>query len=319
MNDIHAGDIVLNSVTGRFAALYGACERMAEDLLAAFLSPKLAALRPRRNETARAFALRFMAAFVGRKWTKTRKMIAEAFTDANEQAARLTNDGLDRALADGLNDAAYTLALDGANVFPITDPIVARLKLSPKGRKVNRRKDVAYNVQRTQTAVHSAIFQGVKPDKLPGHVARAMASARRRESVATARAAIYGASDYGAYLLGIEAERSGISVEKTWIAIMDARVRASHKALHGTTIPIDEVFHGRNGTLRFPHDPQAHPAEVYNCRCRMAVHIAGKAPPMRARTILPSQTADYKKWRAAQIRKLGGELELEKLHRRLVG
>lgn len=318
MRDVHAGDRVLDRTVERFHAIYDAPSLRTQELLTEFLKPKLDALRPRKNETAKAYKLRFFAVFSGAKWVMTRRRIAEAYTNANVNATKYINDGLEEAFADGMNDAAYALALSGVAALPITVAMVSQIGVKLNRRTVKKSKDTAYNAQRLQTAVHAAVFKGITVNDLPKHVARVMSNVRKNDMTATARAVIYGASDYGEYLSGIEAERSGIDVEKTWLAIMDMNVRPSHKHLHGVTIPIREKFHGYHGDLRYPHDPLAHPAEIYNCRCRMVVHIAGKAPDTSIRRILPTETAAYRKWRDAQIRKAGGELELMKLHRKLV-
>lgn len=318
MIDVHAGERAFNRAVTRFTAIYDAPALRTEELISEFLKPKLDALRPRRNETAKAYKLRFMAVFSGTKWVMARRKIAVAFTDANVQATGHINDVLNEAFADGMNDAAYMLAMSGVEAWPITAAMATQIGVKLSRRGVKRVKDISYNANRLQTAVHSAVFQGVTVNELPKHVARVMSNVRKSEMTATARASIYGASDFGEYFAGIEAEHSGIDVEKTWLAIMDMHVRPSHKHLHGVTIPLHEKFHGYHGDLRFPHDPLAHPAEIYNCRCRMVVHVAGKVIDMSARRILPTQTAAYRKWRDAQIRKAGGELELLKLHRKLV-
>lgn len=322
MNDLHAGDRALNDVLKRLPGLYAVPRRKCEEILGEFLKPKLKALQPRKNEKASDYKMRVMGAFSGMKWRLARRKIASAFTDADMKATELINETLEWALVDGMNESAFALALNGVKMWPITLSIVSSLVAESiirlNKRRLKRTKDAAYNEDRTQSAIHSAIMRGIKPDELHEEASKTIANTRQNETISSARAMIYGASDYGAYLAGIEAEQMGIDVEKTWLAIMDMRVRPSHKHLHGETIPLNEKFHGYHGVLRFPHDPEAPPAEIYRCRCRMAVHVAGKSPGEYSRTILPSQTSAYRAWRAARIREAGGELELLKLHKKLV-
>ncbi|MCK9629339.1 MAG: phage portal protein [Bacteroidales bacterium] len=69
----------------------------------------------------------------------------------------------------------------------------------------------------------------------------------------------------GAYNVGGMAGmvQAGVS-HKTWIATLDDRVRDSHAALHGQTLPIDEPF--ANGLL-YPGAAGGGAGEVINCRC----------------------------------------------------
>lgn len=321
MNDVHSGDRALDNALRRFSSIYKSPETRTEELLAAFLKPRLKALRPRNNEKKLDYYLRIMQVFSGAVWTLARRRIAGAFTDANIEATNKINEQLELAFTDGMNDAAYALARRSVEMWPVSVEIVAKLAAAkviqlPK-RTIKRGKDVAYNEKRVQSAIHAAIYQGITPERLAKFAARAIAKARLTEATAAARAYIYSASDSGAYFAGLEADKSGVAVEKTWLSIMDMRVRPSHRHLHGTTVALDDVFHGYHGDLRFPHDPMAPPAEIYRCRCRMVVHIAGKAPDEYSRELLPTQTYEYRKWRDKQIQKAGGEVELLKLHKRL--
>lgn len=320
MNDIHPGDAVLDIILRRLSAIFAGPESRTEERMSSFLKPKLRALERRKDESDRAYRMRLQSAFTGPRWLLTRRKIARDFTDANAEMTDIVNNGLIQAFADGMNESAYALALTGAESWPITASIVASLVASKvielNRRKLKKSKDAAYNEQRLQGTINSEIVLGTDAEDIPSRVSAHMARARRNEMIAYARAAVYGASDKGAYMAGLEAEKQGLEIEKTWLAIMDMRVRPSHSHLHGTTIPLDEKFHGYHGVLRFPHDPEAPPQETYRCRCRMAVHLAGKSPGEYSRKLLPTQTMGYRKWRDAQIRKAGGEIELEKLHER---
>ncbi|WP_058270445.1 phage minor head protein [Olsenella massiliensis] len=59
---------------------------------------------------------------------------------------------------------------------------------------------------------------------------------------------------------------------KQWIASLDGRTRDSHRRLDGTHVKADEKFD--NG-CRFPGDPEAPAAEVYNCRCTLVAYVPG--------------------------------------------
>lgn len=54
---------------------------------------------------------------------------------------------------------------------------------------------------------------------------------------------------------------------KTWRAEMDDRTRFDHAMTDGVKIPINEYFHVGEDDMRFPHDWQASPENIVNCRC----------------------------------------------------
>ena len=319
MNDVHAGDRALNAVLKGLGGAYTAPQKRTEDRLMAFLKPKLKALQPRDGESKTRYMQRVMGAFTGPRWVLVRRSIAKDFTGVNADIIGRINDALEQAFVDGFNDAAFFLAKTGVEMWPITLAIVGLLAILLNRRKLKKKADIQYNEQRLQSAISGALMRDVRIEGLAKDVAQRMSHARMNEMVSAARVSVYGASDYGAYMAGLEAEKEGIEIEKTWLSIMDLRVRPSHKGLHGDTIPLHKKFHGLYGDLRYPHDPEAPPQEIYRCRCRMVVHIAGRSPGTYSRFLLPWETIEYRKWRDRQILKAGSEIELARLHKRLMG
>ena len=57
--------------------------------------------------------------------------------------------------------------------------------------------------------------------------------------------------------------------QKTWLTMLDDRVRDSHEEIEGQTVGIDETFKVGTSEMRFPHDwtLSPDPKEVINCRC----------------------------------------------------
>jgi len=319
VNDVHAGDRALNTVLKGLGGAYTAPQKRTEERLRAFLKPKLKALQPRDGESKTRYMQRVMGAFSGPRWVLVRRSIAKDFTGVNADIIGRINDALEQAFVDGFNDAAFFLAKTGVEMWPITLAIVGLLAILLNRRKLKKKADIQYNEQRLQSAISGALMRDVRIEGLAKDVAQRMSHARMNEMVSAARVSVYGASDYGAYMAGLEAEKEGIEIEKTWLSIMDLRVRPSHKGLHGDTIPLHKKFHGLYGDLRYPHDPEAPPQEIYRCRCRMVVHIAGRSPGTYSRFLLPWETIEYRKWRDRQILKAGSEIELARLHKRLMG
>ena len=66
-----------------------------------------------------------------------------------------------------------------------------------------------------------------------------------------------------------EAQEMGINVKKQWMAHLDSRTRDSHINLDHQIAEVDEPFQSDFGEIMYPGDFQAHPADVWNCRCRL--------------------------------------------------
>jgi hypothetical protein len=73
----------------------------------------------------------------------------------------------------------------------------------------------------------------------------------------------------GGSLAAAEAARSaGVAVKtKTWLTAGDERVRPTHVAASGQTVPLDQFFLVGVGSLQYPGDPSGPPEEVWACRC----------------------------------------------------
>ena len=67
---------------------------------------------------------------------------------------------------------------------------------------------------------------------------------------------------------GAEMRATGVQ-EKKWVARRDKRVRESHAAADGQTVPLDEPFTVGGAPLMHPGDRNGPFAEVVNCRCVM--------------------------------------------------
>ena len=68
---------------------------------------------------------------------------------------------------------------------------------------------------------------------------------------------------------------------KTWQTAGDNKVRPSHAAVDGETIPFDDLFDVGGAKMFRPGD-QSHGAgadEIVNCRCALLFNVGGKMPP----------------------------------------
>lgn len=95
----------------------------------------------------------------------------------------------------------------------------------------------------------------------------------------------------------MEGRELGINIEKTWLASGDASTRDSHQELDGVTIPLDEEFHGEDGSGLSPSNLGS-ASEDINCRCTMIETISGLQPKARAiRGAGVTEYATYKEFK----------------------
>jgi hypothetical protein len=79
----------------------------------------------------------------------------------------------------------------------------------------------------------------------------------------------YGA---GTTAAGLEQSRvTGRLLQKRWRTEHDDRVRASHRAIDGVTIPLYQPFNVGGYPMLFPGDPQGPADEVVGCRCDLVI------------------------------------------------
>ena len=66
----------------------------------------------------------------------------------------------------------------------------------------------------------------------------------------------------------VDAKASG-KTKKTWLTMLDNKVRQTHSEVEGQTIDIDAMFYVGDSLMRFPHDlsESPNPKEVIGCRC----------------------------------------------------
>lgn len=88
-------------------------------------------------------------------------------------------------------------------------------------------------------------------------------SYRRAEDIAKSEANTF--LNYTDYL---DAVNSG-KTKKTWLTMLDDKVRPTHDEVEGLTIGIDELFYVGDSQMKFPHDlsESPNPKEVIGCRC----------------------------------------------------
>lgn len=139
--------------------------------------------------------------------------------------------------------------------------------LPPK--KINGKKDRAWNQGIISNCVTQGIIQGESIDKIAARIARETQRQNDSSMVRYARTALTAAQNAGRIDTMNRAKGMGIKCKKKWLATLDRKTRHSHQILDGQEEEINRPFKSILGKIMYPGDPEAEPGDVYNCRCTL--------------------------------------------------
>jgi uncharacterized protein with gpF-like domain len=143
-------------------------------------------------------------------------------------------------------------------------------------KTVNGKRDVRWNVAKINSDVTQGILQGESMPKIATRLSDVLGM-DATAAIRNARTSVTSAQNKGRMDMMEEAKDKGVIVKKGWSAIdQPGRTREWHLALdNGEFIDIDEPFHNEVGDIMYPGDPNADPANVYNCRCALIYKVVG--------------------------------------------
>lgn len=215
----------------------------------------------------------------GKRFEALRDEIAERMTEANEVAISYINDETPSIYSLNRNYSAYTIERLSGNIgFTLWDESTVRRLLVeepdlmpnyPEAKAVKRGIDLEYGKKQIRASVTSGILQGKSAGKIASDLQNRIAEMNRTSAVRAARTAVTGAENAGRMDSYKAASDMGIKVRKRWVATKDGGTRHAHRRLDGQTVDWNESFASELGKIRYPGDPRAKPANVYNCRCSL--------------------------------------------------
>nr|DAZ63618.1 MAG TPA: minor capsid protein [Caudoviricetes sp.] len=215
----------------------------------------------------------------GERYQDLLEKIAERMTKANEVAISYVNDVTLGIYTLNRNYAAYTIERVAGNVgFTLWDEATVKrliveepdlMPYYPKKRALKRGIDLKWGKKQITKSVTSGLLQGKSVGKIATDLQARVSEMNRASAVRAARTAVTGAQNAGRMDSYKTASDMGIKVRKRWVATKDGRTRHSHQKLDGQTVEWDEPFTSELGKIRYPGDPRAKPANVYNCRCTL--------------------------------------------------
>lgn len=217
------------------------------------------------------------------KWKAQRDELTERMLEADKGASSLITDHKMDVYALNYNYGTYEVER-GARIdtgFSLYDKdTVARLMkddpklLPPPGKKTSeaiRRGELKkWNNKQVQSVMTQGILQGESIPKISKRLATTVSEKNAYSHYRAARTMTTSAENAGRMDSYKRAEDMGIKMGKTWLAAHDNHTRRTHRIYDGMTIPIKEEF---APNLMFPGDPDADPAETYNCRCSLVADV----------------------------------------------
>lgn len=211
--------------------------------------------------------------FIGKRWRDLRQNIAHEIYNSRKSATDMINGERKAVFQDNVNYAQYTIDKDhnfGISFTLYDNATVTRLinedpDLVPDIKYPDPSIDYAWSKKQITSAITQGILQGESIPELAKRVGKKLQSSNEKSMVRCARTAMTGAQNSGRIQAMHNAQGMGIDVEKLWIATLDGRTRDSHRDLDGQLAKVDEPFHSLLGDIMFPGDPNATPANVWNC------------------------------------------------------
>lgn len=222
---------------------------------------------------------------MGERWDKLSDSLAEDYTNAAQISRSIADGYRPEVYAINHNYATYQIE-SGARIntsytLYSRESVERMYRDNPKlyhdpGKKVSgaikRGEQMAWDKRRIKSVITQGILQGESIPDLTKRLER-VTGGDHAAAIRNARTMITGAQNAGRIDAMDRAKNMGIPVMKQWLATIDDRTRHWHRELDGVKVETDEPFENEYGEIMFPGDPDADPANIYNCRCTLLTVI----------------------------------------------
>lgn len=215
--------------------------------------------------------------FQERQWELKRGQLARLMQDVDRQALRLLNGETLEIFGDNADWMNYKIEQTTGVMVTFglfSAEAVARLIVEDPNllppRELDDSKSYRWYNEIIQNAVIHGIIQGETLDQIAKRVSEETGEKAINVLRRNARTAFTGAMNAGElYSMRRARDEYGVNLQKRWMATLDAHTRDAHADLDGQVQDIDEPFESLLGEIMYPGDPDAEPANVWNCRCYM--------------------------------------------------
>ena len=219
----------------------------------------------------------------GKHWDEMTKTVSAELVNADKTAAEYVNGKLPEIYALNYNALGdLTSGIKGYSFDLVDAATVKNLATSDKTllpyKTVNGEKAERWNTQKVNAEVMQGIIQG---ESIPNIAKRLkdVVGMEKASAIRNARTTTTSAENKGRMDSYHDAQKQGIVLKKRWMATHDQRTREEHIELDGQEVDVDEPFENSFGKIMYPGDPDADPANVYNCRCTLVSSVKGFVNP----------------------------------------
>ena len=236
---------------------------------------------------------------MGQKYKDLRDTMAERMVKADEIAVAYMNGQLPAVYAHNYNlvGTEATRLVKGFSFDLVNEQAVRRLSTSQKTllpyKIVDGRRATRWNTKRVNAAILQGIIQG---ESIPKIAKRLQNVTKMNEDSAkrNARTAITGAQNKGRVDAMDNLAQKGLPIKKKWYATTgDGRTREAHLELHLTSVDYDKPFENSIGRIMYPGDPNAAPANTYNCRCSIVTDFSEVLKQAKEKTLSEEEKKEH--------------------------
>lgn len=223
---------------------------------------------------------------IGKRWEEMKETISTDLTNASSIAKSISvgympevysvnyNYGVYMTEKLSCTDTSYTLYSKTSVQKLFDDDTTFYHKAGKKLQgEINTGKTKAWNKKQVQSVMIQSLLQGESIDKIATRLSDTVGEKNRASSIRNARTMTTSIENAGRMDAGKRAEDMGIECKKVWMATLDDRTRHWHRDLDMQKKPMDEPFYNAYGSIRYPADPYAASANIYNCRCTLGYSV----------------------------------------------
>lgn len=178
-----------------------------------------------------------------------------------------------RVVTPGSEDHAEVLALLLASGIPATVYSSAQAVLEEGRVSGWSRRRIGQELAAALSPDAALTVREPEPPAESGGAAAVLATVGQSLGTMVALAAVGAATMLAARRFQRRAQEAGVELQR-WVTRRDAKVRATHAAADGQTVPVGGLFMVGGYSLRYPGDSWAPVHETANCRC----HLVAVAP-----------------------------------------
>lgn len=222
-------------------------------------------------------------AFTGAHMKQMQEVVAAEMSNAAATAAAYVNGKLPEiyalnynALAGDVNGLIKGYSFELVDAATVRNLATSNKTLLPY-KKVNGKKVERWATQKVNAEITQGIVQGESIPKIAARLQN-VTEMDANSAIRNARTTVTSAENKGRQDSYIEAEADGIILKKVWESSnQPGRTREAHMpySFLELEVDIDEPFVNEYGEIMYPGDPNAEPANVYNCRCSMKTRVLG--------------------------------------------